>query len=115
MAEHDEEPAEVQDVCFLTLTRPAMFLGVPMEAFAVVCMVTTVFYVAMGNILWAGFGVVFHFMARAIVWHDYNKFSVLFAWANTGGIQLNKDYWGGASVSPARLYTTYSREDVTHV
>jgi type IV secretion system protein VirB3 len=115
MAEHDDEPNEINDVCFLALTRPAMFLGVPMEAFAIVGIVTTVFYVGMGNVIYALFGVVFHFIARAIVWDDYNKFSVWFAWANTGGIQLNKDYWGGSSVSPTRLKPTYSAEDMDHV
>ena len=111
----EREPDEVEDICFLALTRPAMFLGVPMEAFALNGVATTVIFLVAGSIKYALLGFVMHFVARALVWHDHNRFNLIAAWIETRGIQRNTAYWGGSSVSPARLKHTYTLADATHV
>jgi type IV secretion system protein VirB3 len=114
MVEHDE-PAECADPCFLALTRPAMFMGVPMEAFALNGIGTTAFYLVMGHIKYAVVGVVLHFVFRALVWEDHNRFNLIAAWLATRGLQKNRMYWQGSSTSPSRLLTSYSTSDDTHV
>ena len=90
----------VHHICFLAVTRPAMFLGVTMEAFAINGMLTMVAFVLTGSFRILLIGLVFHFMARALVWQDHNRFRLLAAWMITRGRMLNTTYWGGSSPTP---------------
>jgi type IV secretion system protein VirB3 len=110
--EMDQEAPEINDTCFLALTRPVMFMGVPMEAFGLNAVVSTMFYLLMGSIKYAAAGVVVHFVFREIVRRDHNMFRVLKAYLDTRGIQRNLALWGGSSVSPARLVPKYSEGDL---
>lgn len=110
----DREPHEIEDVCFLALTRPVMLLGVPVEGVGVTLVVSMLCFILLG-IAYGLVGIPLHVLFRAIAWHDHNRFAVLRSWVEVRGIQLNRQYWGGSSCSPARVRHTYSMRDDTHV
>jgi type IV secretion system protein VirB3 len=101
------------DALFLACTRPAMIAGVTMEAMGVNIMLTTVFYITAGSIAYALTGVVFHFLFRALVKHDHNRFRILIAWIETRGRSRNAAYWGGATLSPLTLVRRYDERDLS--
>jgi type IV secretion system protein VirB3 len=92
-----------EDPLFLACTRPAMWRGVPLEAMVVNAMATTILFVVMKNPAYLGIGVVIHYAIRLAVARDYNMFGILRLWSETKGRALNKDRWGGSSVSPLPL------------
>ena len=95
-----EELAE--DTLFLACTRPAMFLGVPVEALSLNIMLTGVVFLAGGSPLYLLTGGVLHMLFRAIVRTDHNAFRMLFVWVDTKARCRNSGWWGGSSVSPLR-------------
>ena len=109
----DREPHEIEDVCFLALTRPVMLLGVPVEGVGVNLVFSMCCFILLG-IQYGLVGIPLHFLVRAIAWHDHNRFAVLRSWIEVRGKQLNRSYWGGSSCSPARVRHTYSILDDTH-
>ena len=110
----DREPHEIEDVCFLALTRPVMLLGVPVEGVGINLVFSMLCFILLG-VQYGLVGIPLHFLFRAIAWHDHNRFAVLRSWIQVRGRQLNRQYWGGSSCSPARVRHTYSMLDDTHV
>lgn len=98
-----------EDPLFLACTRPAMFLGVPMEAFGLNMMATTVIFLVGGSLLYLGVGAVIHVVCQAIVRHDHNAFRVLLCALETRGRHRNRPTWGGHSVSPLRVVASRKR------
>jgi len=92
-----------EDVLFLACTRPAMWQGVPIEACCINLIATTIFFILMKNPCYMLIGVVFHYIIRAFISHDYNFFSVARLWMDTKGRGRNSSQWGGSSVSPLPL------------
>jgi type IV secretion system protein VirB3 len=93
-----------------------MFMGVPMVAFGANVVATVIFcIVIMGSMKFCLIGIAFHYICRAIVFRDHNMFGVMAAWVQTGGVQVNRRFWGGSSLSPVRLKPSYSPADVTDV
>jgi len=92
-----------EDILFVACTRPAMIQGVPLEAFALNAMVTMVIFILAGNPFYMLIGVPVHLACREVCRLDYNMFRLLFLWMRTKGAAMNKDVWGGASVSPLPL------------
>jgi type IV secretion system protein VirB3 len=101
-----------EDTLFLACTRPAMIAGVTMEAMGMNIMLTTILYIMAGSVAYALVGVVFHLVFRALVKHDHNMFRILLAWMETRGRSRNSSYWGGASLSPARVARRYDEGDL---
>jgi type IV secretion system protein VirB3 len=110
----DREPLEIEDVCFLALTRPVMLLGVPVEGVGVNLVFSMCCFILLG-IQYGLVGLPLHVLFRAIAWHDHNRFAVLKSWIEVRGLQLNRSYWGGSSCSPARVRHTHSSLDDTYV
>ena len=110
----DREPHEIEDVCFLAMTRPVMLLGVPVEGIGVTLVFSMLCFILLG-IQYGLVGIPLHVLFRAIAWHDHNRFAVLRSWIEVRGRQLNRQYWGGSSCSPARVRHTYTMLDDTHV
>ncbi|ANK95544.1 MULTISPECIES: type IV secretion system protein VirB3 [Rhizobium] len=106
-------PSLDDDTLFLACTRPAMIAGVTMEAMGVNIMLTTILYITAGSIAYALTGVVFHFLFRALVKHDHNKFRILLAWIETRGRSRNAAYWGGATLSPLKLIRRYDERNLS--
>ena len=97
----------VHDTLFLACTRPAMTLGVPIEALAVIGIVTTLIFIAMKNPLYLGVGVPVWLLCKALAGQDHNCFRALFLWVETKGRCRNTALWGGSSASPLRVLRKY--------
>ncbi|WP_372784665.1 type IV secretion system protein VirB3 [Phenylobacterium sp.] len=93
----EEEPL------FLACTRPAMVLGVPMEAMGLNVVVSCVAFLAAGSMLWLLLAPALHLAFRAICRSDANAFRVLYLWLETKGRSRNGGVWGGSSLSPLPL------------
>ena len=103
------------DICFLACTRPAMFIGVTMEAFGFNVIGTTIAFLVLGSIRYAVIGVVIHFVFRALIWHDHNRFRILMAWIETRGRMRNGLHWGGSTVTPLPIGRTHTHKDFNDV
>lgn len=112
MTEDDERITE--DTLFLACTRPAMVMGVPVEAMAMNVIVTGFVYLVGHSLLYLSFGVALHLIFRLIVKHDHNAFRVLLMWFETKGRARNRSWWGGSSHSPLKVVRHYSKKDLSN-
>lgn len=103
-----------EDSLFLACTRPTVVLGVTMEAMGVNVIFTTILFLVAGSIRYALIGVALHFVFRAIIWSDHNRFRILLSWVDTAGRMRNAALWGGSSLSPLPLARRYTLEDFCH-
>jgi len=93
-----------EDTLFVACTRPAMIQGVPLEAFVLNGMFSLCTLIMTNNpLLGIGIGIPIHFLLQAVCRQDYNIFRLLMIYSKTKGRSLNKDLWGGSSVSPLPL------------
>jgi type IV secretion system protein VirB3 len=104
----DEEPL------FLACTRPAMVLGVPMEAMGLNLIASCVAFLAAGSMAWLLIAPALHLVFRAICRSDANAFRVLYLWVETKGRSRTGGHWGGSSPSPLPLRRPRSRPEVAH-
>lgn len=98
------------DTLFIACTRPAMFLGIPLQAFAVLLICCGEFFVLSGLggagvsrlVLTGALSAAGYSACRIAVAKDHNMFGILFLWATTKGrASRNAVYWRGSSVSPS--------------
>lgn len=89
-----------EDVLLLACTRPALILGVPMEAMGVNLILSTTAFLAGGSLLYLLSAPVLHLVFRAICKADPNAFRVLYLFVETKGRARNGGLWGGSSASP---------------
>ena len=95
-----------EDVLFLACTRPAMVLGVPMEAFGVNAIVTGVFFLLGGSLGYLLIAPAMHAIFLGLCRHDPNAFRILGVWLDTRGRCRDAGLWGGSSYAvlpPRRL------------
>ncbi|WOE76742.1 type IV secretion system protein VirB3 [Alterisphingorhabdus coralli] len=89
------------DTLYLALTRPALFLGVPLDAAMFIFPVAVLCLIWTGNPLIAlAIGGALYFTARLITRRDYNQFRVLSLYLQTAVGNANKGYWKGSSYGP---------------
>lgn len=93
----------VEDTLFLACTRPAMVLGVPMEAMGVTIMLSATVFLAAHSLLYLLIAPALHLVFRAICKSDPNAFRVLWLYVDTKGRARNRALWGGSSATPLRL------------
>lgn len=98
-----------EDVLFLACTRPALILGVPMEAMGANLIVSTVAFLGGGSLLYLLIAPVLHVVFQAICKSDPNAFRVLYLFVETKGRSRNGGLWGGSSASPLSLRRTFLR------
>jgi type IV secretion system protein VirB3 len=104
VAEHDHFPERLEaEPLFLACTRPALTLGVPMEAMGLNLIFSCVVFLASGSMLWLLIAPALHLVFRGICRADPNAFRVLYLWVETKGRARNAGLWGGSSVTPLRL------------
>lgn len=101
-----------EDVLFLACTRPALILGVPMEAMGVNLIVSCVAFLGGGSLLYLLIAPVLHVVFQAICRADPNAFRVLYLFVETKGRARNGGLWGGSSPSPLPLRRRYA--DLRH-
>jgi type IV secretion system protein VirB3 len=92
-----------EEPLFLACTRPALFLGVPMEAVALNGMVSAVTFLATGSMRYLLVAPALHIVFRAVCKSDPNAFRVLFLFVETKGRARNGGLWGGSSATPLPL------------
>lgn len=92
-----------EDILFLACTRPAMILGVPMEAMGVNVIASTVAFLGGGSVLYLLIAPALHLVFHAICKADPNAFRVLYLFVETKGRARNGGLWGGSSASPLHV------------
>jgi type IV secretion system protein VirB3 len=88
-----------EDPLFLACTRPAMIMGVPMEAMGVNVILSGVVFLVGGSLLYLLVAPALHLVFRAICRADHNAFR-------------NGALWGGSSVSPLPVVRRYVVEEL---
>jgi type IV secretion system protein VirB3 len=104
----------VEDILFLACTRPAMILGVTMEAMGLNVIFSSILFILAGSLLYGLVAIPIHFGCRLVCKHDPNQFRILFAWIETRGRHRNTALWGGASATPLRLTRRYNVRELAH-
>ena len=99
--EPDEHLAE--DTLFLACTRPAMILGVPMEAMGINIILTAITFLAAHSALYLLIAPALHVVFQAICKSDHNAFRLLWLYVETKGRSRNGVLWGGSSATPLPL------------
>jgi len=92
-----------EDILLLACTRPALVLGVPMEAMGLNLILSTVAFLASGSLLYLLVAPALHLVFAAICKADPNAFRVLYLYVETKGRARNGGLWGGSSASPLPL------------
>jgi type IV secretion system protein VirB3 len=106
------DEALIQDSLFLACTRPAMVLGVPMEAVGVNVIASGVVFLVGGSLLYLLTAPALHLVFRAVCKADHNAFRLLFVYVDTKGRSRNGALWGGSSTSPLRVVRRFSAEEL---
>ncbi|QYC11454.1 type IV secretion system protein VirB3 [Brevundimonas nasdae] len=101
-----------EDTLFLACTRPAMVLGVPMEAVGVNLIVSGLIFLIGGSLVYLLAAPALHLVFQAICKSDHNAFRLLFAYVETKGRCRNGALWGGSSITPLPLVRRYSHAEV---
>lgn len=102
-----------EDPLFLACTRPAMVMGVPMEAMGVNVILSGLVFLIGGSLLYLLVAPVLHMVFRAICRADHNAFRLLFVYVDTKGRARNLALWGGSSPSPLPLVRRYRAAELT--
>ena len=92
-----------EDTLFLACTRPAMVLGVPMEAMGVNVISSATVFLAAHSLLCLLIAPVLHLVFSAICRSDPNAVRLLWAYLNTKARARNAALWGGSSSTPLPL------------
>jgi type IV secretion system protein VirB3 len=106
----DERLAE--DTLFLACTRPAMFLGVPMEAVGINIILSAIAFLAGHSLLYLLIAPALHVVFQAICKTDHNAFRVLWLYVETKGRSRNGGVWGGSSPTPLPLHRLFSAQEL---
>ncbi|ACG78759.1 type IV secretory pathway, VirB3 component [Phenylobacterium zucineum HLK1] len=102
-----------EDPLFLACTRPALFLGVPMEAVGANLIVSATAFLAGGSLAWLLVAPALHLVFQAICKSDPNAFRVLYLFIETKGRARNGRLWGGSSPTPLPLRRRFATAEVT--
>ena len=106
---------------FLACTRPAMFVGIPIQAFGVLIIVCGEVFVLSGlashsvwRLVWCtALSLVSYGACRLLTAIDHNIFGILFLWITTKGrTSRAAPYWGGSSASPSPLRMRRKAQDI---
>lgn len=101
-----------EDVLFLACTRPALVLGVPMEAMGVNLIVSATAFLAGGSLGWLLIAPALHLVFQAICRSDPNAFRVLWLALETRGRARNGRVWGGSSAGPLPVRRRYAEAEL---
>lgn len=101
-----------EDPLFLACTRPAMVMGVPMEAMGVNVMVSGLAFLAGGSLLYLLIAPALHLVFRAVCRVDHNAFRLLLVFVDTKGRARNGALWGGSSPTPLPLVRRFTAREV---
>ncbi|MFA1625906.1 type IV secretion system protein VirB3 [Rhizobium mongolense] len=89
-----------ESILYVAATRPALFLGVPLNLAGLLMMLAGLIIVIVQNPLYEIILVPLWLGSRVVVERDYNAASVALLYLQTAGRSVDGPIWGGASVSP---------------
>ena len=101
-----EEEREVmaRNTLFLAVTRPALFVGIPIEAAVVILLTSVITLIGTTNPVYGlVVAAVMFGISRLVVRHDVNAFRLIFLWGRTKAANRNRVFWGGSSYTPLPL------------
>src|SRR5690606_1033434 len=101
-----------EDPLFLACTRPAMVMGVPMEAMGVNVIVSGVVFLAGGSLLYLLVAPAVHLVFRSVCRADHNAFRLLYLYIDTKGRTRNGSLWGGSSATPLPVIRRYRASEL---
>lgn len=103
-----------EETLFLACTRPAVFAGAPMETLPVNAAIglLTGFILLDNFILGVAITASLHMVCREVVKRDPNRFRLIAAWLFTSMRCVNRDYWGGSSVTPLQVIRHFEERDL---
>lgn len=104
----------IDEPLFLACTRPAMVMGVPMEAMGVNVILSGLGFLVGGSLLYLLIAPAVHLVFRAICKADHNAFRLLFVFVDTKGRSRNGAIWGGSSPTPLPLVRRFRAGDLRH-
>ena len=111
----DMDPERLaEDTLFLACTRPALFLGVPMEAVGVNLIVSATAFLAGGSLGHLLVAPALHLVFQAVCKADPNAFRVLYLFVETKGRARNGAVWGGSSASPLPVSRRVQAKALAH-
>jgi type IV secretion system protein VirB3 len=102
----------IEDTLFLACTRPAMFLGVPMEAVGINIILSAIAFLGGHSLLYLLIAPALHMVFQAICKTDHNAFRVLWLYVETKGRSRNGGVWGGSSPTPLPLHRRFSAQEL---
>lgn len=102
----------IEDTLFLACTRPALFLGVPMEAVGANLIVSATAFLAGGSPAYLLVAPALHLVSRAVCKADPNAFRILGLFLETKGRARNGRLWGGSSATPLALRRRFDAAEV---
>jgi type IV secretion system protein VirB3 len=102
----------IDEPLFLACTRPAMVMGVPMEAMGVNVILSGVVFLVGGSLLYLLVAPALHLVFRAICKADHNAFRLLLVFVDTKGRSRNGAIWGGSSSTPLPLVRRYRASEL---
>lgn len=108
----DPEERLAEDVLFLACTRPAMILGVPMEAMGINIILSAIAFLAGHSPLYLLIAPALHLVFQAICKSDHNAFRVLWLYVETKGRARNGGLWGGSSATPLPLRRRFAAREI---
>jgi len=108
----DPEERLAEDTLFLACTRPAMILGVPMEAMGINIILTAITFLAGHSLLYLLIAPALHLVFQAICKSDHNAFRLLWLYVETKGRARNSAIWGGSSTTPLPLRRRFNALEV---
>lgn len=91
-----------RDTLFLACTRPALVLGVPMEAMGVNLIASSVAFLGGRSLLYLLIAPALHFVLRAICKSDHHALRLIWLAIETRGRNRSSRRWGGSSTSPLK-------------
>lgn len=109
----DDEPL-AEDPLFLACTRPAMVMGVPMEAMGVNVILSGIVFLLGGSLLYLLVAPALHLVFRGVCKADHNAFRLLFVYIDTKGRARNGGTWGGSSLTPLPLVRRFTTRGLRH-
>ncbi|KRB42581.1 type IV secretion system protein VirB3 [Phenylobacterium sp. Root700] len=104
----------VEDTLFLACTRPAMVLGVPIEAMGLNIIASGLCFLLGDDLTYLLAAPALHGVSHAICRTDPNAYRLLFAFLNTKGRARNIRLWGGSSPSPLPLRRSRRLNELRH-
>ena len=102
----------IEEPLFLACTRPAMIMGVPMEAMGVNVMVSGLAFLVGGSLLYLLVAPALHLVFRAICRVDHNAFRLVLVFVDTKGRSRNGVLWGGSSATPLPLIRRFNPKEL---